>query len=109
MVRQALQRFGHLRQMEGGFARRDLVHERVGETLARDDRQAGNIVDRLFRIEFGALAAGAIKHVHDMRLQVQEAEFEDGEEPYWPGADDDDVGLVMLARLGRDGLDVWRR
>ena len=61
---------------------------------------AGNVVDRLLRIELGALAARLVEDVDDRRLDVEEAEFEDREKADRPGADDDDVGLDHSAAHG---------
>ena len=53
----ALERFHALIEMELGAERLDLLHELVGQLLAGDDGQPGDVVDRLLGIELGALAA----------------------------------------------------
>jgi hypothetical protein len=39
------------------------------------------------------LAAGLVEDVDEMALDVEQAEFEHGEQPAWPGADDEHVSL----------------
>ncbi len=53
-------------EMELGAERLDLIHQPVGQLLAGDHGQAGNVVDRLLGIELGALAAGAVENVDDV-------------------------------------------
>ena len=65
----------------------------VGQLLARHDRQARNVVDRLLRIELGALAADLVEDVDDVRLDVDETELEHGEQPDRPCADDQGIGF----------------
>ena len=87
----------HLAEMELRPERMDLLHQIVDEFLAGDDRKAGNVVDRLLGIEFRALAAELRQDVDQMALDVEEAEFEDREQPDRPGADDRDVGRDHFA------------
>ena len=56
----------HLAEMEGRLERLDLLHQAVGQPLPGDDRERRNVVDRLFRIELGALAAGLVEDVDQM-------------------------------------------
>ena len=58
---------------------------------------AGNVVDRLFRIELGALAADLVEDVDQMHLHVEQAELEHGEQPARARADDQHVGLDRFA------------
>ena len=88
-----LERLHPLIEMELGAERLDLVHELVGQLLAGDDGQAGNVVDRLLRIELGALAAGAVENVDHVALDVDQAELEHGEEADWPSPNDHGIGL----------------
>ena len=67
---EALETLNPLVEVEGGSERLDLVHELVGQLLAGDDGQPGNVVDRLLGIELGALAPGAIENVDDMAFDV---------------------------------------
>ena len=76
-----LQRVHALIEMELGAERLDLLHELVGQLLAGDDGQPGNVVDRLLGIELGALAAGPVENVDDVAFDVDEAELEHGEKP----------------------------
>jgi len=87
----------HLAEMEGRMKRLDLLHQSLGEPVAGDHRDAGNVVDRLLRIEFGALAADLVEDVDQVRLDVEQAELEHREQPDRPRADDDNVGLDRLA------------
>src|SRR5690606_23740325 len=59
--------------------------------LPGDHREAWNVVDRLFRVEFGALAAWPVEDVDDVALEVEQAELEHGKEAHGPCPDDDDV------------------
>ena len=71
----------------------------VGQLLAGDDRQAGNVVDRLLGVELGALAAGSVENVDDVRFDIEKAELEHGKQADGPGANDDGIGLDdQLAR-----------
>src|SRR5262245_51103874 len=82
--------------MEGGMKWLDLVHQRVGDALACDDRDAGNVVDRLFRIKFSALAADLVENVDKVRLDVEQAKLEHREQADWARADDQHIGLDCL-------------
>ena len=73
--------------------RLDLLQQVIDNALPRHDRIAGNVVDRLFWIKFGALAARFWQNVNQVAFYVEQTQFEDSEEPGRPGADDDDVGL----------------
>ena len=83
----------HLVEMEGRIERLDLLHQRVGQALAGDLRDAGNVVDRLLGIELGALAADLVEDVDEMRLHVEQAELEHREQADRARADDQRVGL----------------
>ena len=52
-----------------------------------------NVVDRLLRIELGALAADLVEDVDEMRLHVEQAELEHREQADRARADDEHVGL----------------
>ena len=70
----------HLVEVERRPERLDLRHQRFGQALAGDLRDAGNVVDRLLGIELGALAADLVEDVDEMRLDVEQAELEHGEQ-----------------------------
>ena len=101
---QNLQRFHHLAEVKSWMERLDLQHEVVDQPLCGHHREAGNVVDRLLRIEFGALAADLGQNVDQMRLDVEQSELEDREQPRRPGADDRDVGGNSLAHFGHPCL-----
>ena len=84
--------------------RLDLFQQPVGQLLAGDDGQARNVVDRLFRIQLGALPARPVEDVDQVALQVQQPQLEHGEQADGAGADDHDIGLDRLAFSGRDGF-----
>ena len=73
--------------------RLDLLHQRVGEALAGNLRNARNVVDRLLGIELGALAADLVEDVDQVRLHVEQAELEHREQAHRARADDESVGL----------------
>ena len=60
--------------------RLDLLHQGVGQAVAGDVGNAGNVVDRLLRIELGALAADLVEDVDEVRLDIEQAELEHGEQ-----------------------------
>src|SRR5262249_39110015 len=106
-IADALDRLHHLPEMKGRFERLDLLHERVRQPLARHHRQGRNVVDRLFGIEFGALAADLVKDVDEMRLDVEQAEFKYGKKTAGAGANDeygslDRIGDAWVLRPGND-------
>ena len=91
--------------------RLDLLHQRLGQALAGDEGNAGNVVDRLFRIELGALAADLVEDVDQMRLHVQQAQFEHGKQSAGTRANNQHIGFDRFAHvasfrlnLGREGL-----
>ena len=84
-----------------GAERLDLLQQPVGELLPGDDRQPGNVVDRLFGIELGALAARLVEDVDDVRLDVDEPQLEHGKQADGAGADDHGIGLDRAAGLRR--------
>ena len=86
----------HLVEVEGRMERLDLRHQVVDEPLARHHGKARNVVDRLLGIELGALAADLRQDVDEMAFDVEEAEFEHGEQAHRPCADDDDVGFDIV-------------
>ena len=98
-----LDRLDHLLQMKGRAERLDLRHQRVAEALAGDVGNARNVVDRLLRIELGALAADLVEDVDDMRLHVEQAELEHREQPARSRADDQHVGLDRFGHVDRSG------
>ena len=85
--------------MERRLKRLDLLRQRVDQPLAGDDRIAGNVVDRLLRIELGALAADLRQNVDEMGLDVEQPELKNGEQADRAGADDDGVRLNDLAHV----------
>jgi hypothetical protein len=76
--------------------RRRLLDEAIDEIAGGDSRIARDVVDRLFRIERRALAAGLGEGVEQMAAQAQHAAFENREEPNRTGADDRDIGLFFF-------------
>ena len=77
---------------------------RFDQLLAGDDGQAGNVVDRLFRIKLGALAARPVQDVDQMAFEIEQTQFEHGEQADGAGADDGDIGFdgggVMVLSKG---------
>ena len=72
--------------------RLDLLHQPMGQFGAGDDGQRRNVIDRLFRIKLGALAARPVENVDDMAFDVEKAQFENREQPAGAGANDDRIG-----------------
>ena len=98
MLRRAenLEALDHLAEVEGRREGMDLLVQRVDQPLAGDDRIAGDVVDRLFWIELGALPADLRQDVDEMGLDVEQPEFEHGEHADRAGADDHGVSLNGL-------------
>jgi len=80
--------------MKVGTERLDLFHQAIGQFLAGDVRQSRNVVDRLFRIELGALPTWPVEDINEVSLEVEQAKLENREEPDRPGADNGDVGFL---------------
>ena len=99
-VGRLLQRHRHLAQMEGRAEGGDLLQQPVGQLLAGHHRQRGDVVDRLLRIELGALPAGLVQNVHQVGLHVQEAQLEHREQAHRARPHDDHVRRVRSARGG---------
>ena len=72
----ALDALDHLAEMKLRAERLDLLHQRVDQPLRRDLRDRRNVVDRLLGIKLGALAADLVEDVDEVRLDVEQAEFE---------------------------------
>ena len=69
---------------------------------------AGNVVNRLFRIKLGALAADLVENVDEMRLHIEQAELEHSKQADRAGADNDNVcfdrfGHNVSVLVFRDG------
>ncbi len=64
--------------------RLDLLHQPVGQFLAGDDGQARNVVDRLFRIELGALPARPVEDVDQMALRSSSPSSNTANRPMGP-------------------------
>ena len=88
----------HLAEMELRIERLDLLQQPVGQFLAGDDGQARNVVDRLFRIKLGALAARPVEDVDQMAFEIQQPQFEHGEQADGARADDGDIGFDGMRR-----------
>ncbi len=83
----------HFLQVKRRPERLDLRHQRVADALSGDVWNSGNVIDRLFRIKFGALAADLVEDVDDVRLHVEQAELEYRKQSARSRANDEHVGL----------------
>ena len=92
--------------MELRIKRLDLLQQPVDQFLAGDDGQAGNIVDRLFRIKLGALAAGAVQNIDQVAFEIQEAQLEHGEQADRARADNGDIGFDGSGHSGYSTLNL---
>ena len=79
--------------MELRVERLDLLHQAVDQFLARHDGQAGNVIDRLFRIKLGALAARTVQDIDEMAFEIQQSQLEHGEQADGARANNDDIGF----------------
>ena len=81
-----------LAEMVHRLERRGLLLQLLDQVRGIDRGIAGDVVDRLFRIERGALPAGGLQRVDDVALHFQHAAFEHREQADRAGADDRHVG-----------------
>ena len=98
-VGKLLQLLDLLAEVKLRIERLDLLQQPVGDLLPGDNRQPGNVVDRLVGIELPALAAGLVEDVDEVRLDVDEPQLEHGKEADGAGADDDGIRLDRAAGL----------
>ena len=75
-----------------------LLQQPVDQFLRPADRHRRDVVNRLVRIQLGALAADLGERIDDVRADAEQPEFEDLEQTHGAGADDDRFG-----RSGRGG------
>ncbi len=92
---------GHFAQMVLGAEGMDLFQQAHGQVVAGDDRPCRDVVDRLFRIEFRALTADLVENVDQMAFDIEQPQFEDAEQAYWAGTDNDDISRPGLAGFQR--------
>src|SRR3546814_8284762 len=78
-----------------------LLGEAVDQVLRLDARVAGDVVDRLFRVERRALAADHLQGVDHVAAELQHAALEDREKADRPGAYDGDISGEGLLRHAR--------
>jgi hypothetical protein len=90
----------HGRKMELRIERCDLLQEIGGEILSGDFGQTGNIIDRLFRIKLGALAAGTIENIDHMGAQIEQTKLEHGKEADRAGADNNHICFNQFGHKG---------
>ena len=86
-----LHRLHHFSEMELRIERLNLLQQRIDEALRAGVGNAGNVVNRLLRIEFGALPADLVENVDEVTLHVEQAKFENGEQPDGPRTNNDNV------------------
>ncbi len=86
--------------------RLDLLHQRVGETLPGDERHRGNVIDRLFRIKLGALAADLVENIDEMAFHIEQTQLEHGEQAARAGANNQHVSLDRFAHYSSCVLSI---
>ena len=86
-----------------------LLGKAVDEFGGIDARIARDVIDRLFRVERGALAARRRQRVEDGAAHLEHAAFEHGEKPDRAGADDRDIAGLGLGRGCRHGASRHER
>ena len=80
---------GHfLAEMERGVERLHLVEQPVDQLLSPAHRQRRDVVNRLIRIELGALAAHLGERIDDGGAYAEQSELENLEQAHGPGSDD---------------------
>ena len=88
--------------MKGGMKRLDLLHETVDELLGTADRQRRNVVNGLFGVQLGALAARMRQRVDHMRADSEQSELKHLEQAAGTGPDDDDLSRDRRSGDGRN-------
>ena len=81
----------HVVEVKFRVERLDLFEQPRGKFGTRHDGQCRNVVDRLFRVELGTLAARPVEDVDDVAADVEQTQLEHGEEAAGTGADDDGI------------------
>ena len=102
----ALDRVDTLIEVVDRIEGRHLLGQTVDQLQGADARVAGDVVDRLFRIERGALAAERVERVDDLAVHLQHAALEHREQAHRAGADDRDIAAGnghAHSRTGRLG------
>ncbi len=88
--------FGHfLAQMKRGVEGLRLLQQSIDQFLCAAHRQRRNVVDRLVRIELGALTAGLAQGIDDVRADAEKAQFEDLKQSHGTCADDDRFNVLF--------------
>ena len=77
----------------------DLLQQIIDQPLRARMGNSGNVIDGLFRIKLRALAADLVENVDEMRLHIEQAEFEHREQANRPRADDHNVGLNRFSHM----------
>src|SRR5450830_690 len=95
-----------LTQMESRIKRFDLLEQVVGQFLACAHRYGRNVVDRLVRIQFDALAADIGERVDNVRLDFQQAQLKYLEQADRACADDDGIGFDRRCFAGVSGRNL---
>ena len=108
LIRQLLQRGHHLVVVVRRVERSCLLKQPVGKFLPGHDRQCRNVVDRLFRIKLGTLAARLVQNVDDVALQIQQTQFEDRKQAARTCAHNHHIGFDRLFRHRRILLRLFR-
>src|SRR5579863_5211197 len=95
-------------QMEHRGKGRGLFDQPLDQFGGADSRIARDVVDRLFRIERGALPARRRQSVENPAADLEHAAFEHGKEPHWSPADDRDIAAVrcVVHRLSLPAMAV---
>src|SRR5207245_1767387 len=70
-----------------------LVHQGLGETVAGDIGNTGDVVDRFLRIELGTLAADLVEDVDQVRLDVEQPQLEHRKQSTRTCADNQRIGF----------------
>ena len=87
----------------------DLLQQRIRQFLAGAFRDGRNVVDRLVRIQLGALAARLSNGIHDLGFQAKETQLEYLEQAAGSCAYDDDIGGDHELSPGKFGRALSRQ
>ena len=94
--RRFLKTLGHLPKMKDRFKGLNLLHKPRDQIAAGANRDAGNVINRLFGIKLGALSARPLKNIDQMALHIVQAKLKHGEKASRPRAHNDNIRFNQL-------------
>lgn len=106
-VRRVSERRDRLAEMEFRRERTDLLREALDQFTRTADRHCRDVVDRLVRIQFDALAADPRHRIDDVRVESEQAQLEHLEQADRTSPDDDGVAMEHGKRSLDGRREAW--